>query len=688
MKSRLVLALWLGASIACSGLALGGDKQQREEDRQIAIAVCNVVEKMHFTRHKIDDEISARLHKQYLKLYDPMKLYFTQSDIDEFAKDIDKHDDELSAGDLGFAFTVYKRFIIRLHERAAWVEKLLNEKHDFAKEESIVNDPDSATWAKDDAEAMERWRVRVKYDLMLRATQNDKPEKARERIQRRYKTMVSNYDKLSSEEISELYLDALTTSFDPHSTYMAPKTQEDFDIAIKMSLNGIGALLSGEDGTTSVREIVAGGPAEKDGRLKPGDKIVAVGQGKDGTMTDVVEMKLRDVVKLIRGKAGSSVRLEIVTEKSPKPVVYEFVRQRIELEDKAAKGEIVETAKTASGVAYRVGVIKLPSFYADNEGLRLGRANAKSATADVRRILDGFKRDHVDAVVVDLRMNGGGLLNEAISLTGLFIPPAAVVQVRESAGKVTVLSDDGEGAVYTGPLVVLVNKLSASASEIFAGAIQDYNRGLVIGDSSTHGKGTVQKVYDLGRVLQRMFGNDFTGAVKLTEQKFYRVNGQTTQNRGVASDIVLPAITDSEEFGEAKLDYALDFDRIDSADYKPTNNVNPELIKHLRQQSGERVEKTAELQKLVRQKKQIDERRAQKTLVVSEARLRKDKDDFKGKDKIDDEDEDDDAAPKAGPKKKKVEKFGVDPYGKEVLAITSDLVRLKDSAFTQTQPVK
>lgn len=708
MKTRFCRCLVLLTVVLAGSVPLGMKAWAdligpQDQDREIAVKVCALMETGHITRHKVDDTISERLHKGYLRLFDPMKMYFLQSDIDEFAAFRDQHDDHVAAGDLSLAFTVFERYLARLKDRAAWAHQLIDQNFDFNKQESIVVDPETAVYAKDDKEAHDRWEKQIKYELESRVVGGDALAKARDRLHKRYKTLVRNWTKVDNDEIVEFYLDSLTNSFDPHSTYMSPKTIEDFKIAIQNSLDGIGALLQSEDGNVTIKEVVPGGAVAKDGRLKPGDRIVGVGEGVNGEVVDVVEMKLRDVVKLIRGKAGTLVRLEVIPAGTEKRVVYQLARQKIELHENEAKGEIIQVpltgltgtgkqaaqkaepakgqiAETVSkdGKALKIGVINLKSFYADDEALRRGDADARTATNDVRKILEDFNKKGVDGVVLDLRMNGGGLLNEAITLTGLFVDDGPIVQVRDYDGKVTVYPDEIPGVAYAGPLVVLVSKFSASASEIFAGAIQDYGRGLIVGDSTTHGKGTVQKIFDLGGQFKRLFGGgNNLGSVKLTMQMFYRVTGYSTQNRGVVSDVVLPSITDNADFGESKLDYALPFSKIREAAYQPMGLVGYDVIKQLQQLSAERQKSDPELVKLAERKRRFDERRARKTLTFTEASLKKERALLSDNEK----DENSEEQTELGSKKKD-EKFGSDTYTKEVLTVAADLVRLRGAALT------
>lgn len=689
IAAGIFLATLVGASLVAPS-ARADVEAPNDDDKRKALMVSGIMEQAHLNRRPIDDTISTRLHEQFLKALDPMKLYFLQEDADEFAKRASEHDDRRTYFDLDFPFLVYQRFLKRVDQRSEWVQKEFADKaYDFNQETEIVVDPKATTYAKDEQEAKQRWDDRVKYELATLMVNGEKEAEARDRIKRRYRNIGRRWHEMDADELVEIYLTSLTNSFDPHSSYMSPRTVEDFNIAIQLSLEGIGALLSSEDGLTIVKEVVPGGAADKDGRLKPGDKIVGVGEGDQGEIVDLLDMKLKNVVKLIRGKAGTMLRLEVIPANTEKHEIYALTRQKIELQDGGAKGEVIELDGEAGMPKVKVGVIKLPSFYADSQALQDGDENAKSASHDVRKILEDFKAQGVQGVVMDLRNNGGGLLNEAIMLTGLFIEEGPVVQVRDFSGRVFPYRDEFPGVAYDGPLVVLISKFSASASEIFAGAIKDYGRGIVVGDSSTHGKGTVQKVLDLGRQAQQLPGNNNLGAVKLTMQQFYRVNGMSTQNQGVSSDIVLPSPSDHEDFGEAKLDYALASDQINHAMYLPMGNVVEATIAKLREASVKRLETDETLQKLKEKKERIHERRNRATLVFNEASLKRDREEFK---EFDDEDAldgdehaaDPDAPPgEPGAKKKKDKKFGEDPYTQEVLRIMADFIRLdKESHLT------
>ena len=542
-------------------------------------------------------------------------IYFLQSDIDSFAEKKTSLDDLVRRGDVNFAYEVYDRFLERVDERIPIVEALLKQKLNFNQKESIVIDRDTAVWAKTQAEVHDKWRRRIKYDLLVQKMEKVGPQEARKKLLRRYTSFAKRMHQMNADELLETYLSSLTSSLDPHTSFMSPGTLENFEITMRLQLDGIGASLKGEDGYTTVAEIVPGGAADKDGRLKKKDRIVGVGQGAEGEMVDVVDMNLNNVVKLIRGKRGTIVRLKVIPVGQTVPTVYDIVRAKIELNDSAARGEIIEEGMKPDGSPYRIGVINLPSFYMDMAAARQGQADYKSSTRDCRKLLEGFREQGVDCVALDLRSNGGGSLPESISLTGLFIDTGPVVQIKDADKRVQQYDDLDPGVVWDGPLVVLVNKFSASASEIVAGAIQDYRRGLVIGDAATHGKGTVQSLLDLGRQLfQRLPNAPSLGALKITMQQFYRPGGRSTQMEGVKSDVELPSITNHLPVGEADLDHAIPFDRIDSAEFTSTDKVTDSMVKILRERSAERVAADEEFLELATDIARYEERKNEKTI--------------------------------------------------------------------------
>lgn len=640
------------------------------QDRLVIQMVCEFLHRGHLVKPEINDEISKRLFQRFLKDLDPSKLYFLKSDVEDFKKLEGGLADSLLRGDMTFAYKVYERFVTRVGERMKLIEELVNAPHDFTVKEYLSTDFDKMDYAADEGELGERWRKRIKFDLLLPRL-GKKPvseAEAKKQVLTRYKSLLKRWKQLDNYELMELYLSDLTTSVDPHSTYMSPATLDDFDIAMRLHLDGIGALLRSENGQTIVAEVIPGGAAAADGRLKANDKIIGVAQG-DGKFVDVIDMKLREVVKLIRGRRGTKVELKIVPAEKIEPVVYGLTRQNIELKDQEARSEIVEQGKKADGTPYRIGVIDLPSFYAD---MKLGPGAGKSATEDVRKLLKEFNAKGVDGVVLDLRRNGGGALTEALSLTGLFIDHGPVVQVKGPEGRVQHRDDPERGTVYSGPLIVLASRLSASASEILAGALQDYGRALIVGDTTTHGKGTVQMVIDVGNQLQA----DPTpklGALKLTIQQFYRVNGDSTQNRGVASDVVLPSLTEVLATGEKDLEHALPFDHVKPADHEELGLVPADVKDALKARSAERIKKSADFTKLLKDIEQVKERKERKAVPLNEKELREQ---F-SKEDAEKADQKDDGLPKEPPSDGSPYKFQRNTTNNEVLQIMQDFLQGK-----------
>jgi carboxyl-terminal processing protease len=636
--------------------------------------VAGMITRYHISQKAIDDNVSEQLLNRFLDQVDPQKLYFTQTDIDEFTKLKTELDDQILNGDVKFAFDVYDRYAAIVQERMKLAHKLIDADHDFTLDESMVTDSDKQPWAKHQAEVEDRWRKRIKYDLLILKLDGTEVAEAKKRLHKRYDNLESMLKQIEDAEKLETYLSSLTHCFDPHSSFMSPESNDDFQIQMQLRLQGIGAALRSEDGYTTVAQVVPGGAADKDKRLQVGDKIIGVGQA-EGDFTDIVEMKLSRVVRLIRGEAGTKVRLQVKPKATPTEVkVYELTRQVIELKSSEVKGEIIDTSKWLGGENtpnVRMGLINIPSFYRDFEGARQGVDNFKSTSRDVAAVLDDFKKQGgVDAVVVDLRMNGGGALSEAIEVTGLFIDEGPVVMVKELNGSTRSHDDTESGVKYGGPLVVLCNRLSASASEIFAGAIKDYGRGLVIGDTTTHGKGTVQNVMPVTRRLFRLLQpNDDRGALKLTINQFYRVNGNSTQNDGVHSDVVLPSLLDHMDLGESFMDNALKASKIDPIAHENYNLVKPEWIKDLKQNSQKRVAADEEFQKTQKRIAMFLERKNRKTVSLNEATLKQEQEEDK---KLND-DENDAEKPKDG---EDPPIFGDTPYNKEVLRIAGDYLQL------------
>lgn len=659
-------------------------EKSRSRDETIVRVVATLMNKKHLAGHPLDDEIAGRAFDSLIRSLDPLKVYFLKSDIQEFEKSRNKIDDIAKTGKMDFAISLYKVFLKRLDERIAKAHEYIDAQQDFTIDESIVKDAKKLDFPADEAEANDRIRRQVKFRMLnfeadkIRAEKDkaagkqqtevqkvlagDPNEDPRERLHRSYRTVHKRWHQLDADELLELWVSTITTSFDPHTSYMSPNSYNNFMIQMKLNLDGIGAQLTSEDGYTKLTSIVPGGAADKDGRLKPGDRITAVGQGEEGPMEDVIDVKLDEVVRRIRGTAGTVVRLSVLPSGGGESQVVAITRAKINLEDSAARSQVVEHGKKADGTSFKVGYIDLPSFYMDMEGARSNSTSFRSTTRDVRKILNEFRDNGVDAVVLDLSRNGGGSLTEAINLTGLFIDRGPVVQVKDPEGQVQVYDDEEAGVSWSGPLVVMTSKESASASEILAGAIQDYGRGLIVGDPKTHGKGTVQSLYDVGR--QFFNSNMELGALKMTIQQFYLPAGKSTQREGVLSDVVLPNITAEFENGEADLDYALPNDTVPASRFTKYNMVKSSMLADIRNRSLDRVKKSEGFAKSL---KIIDLYRAQKKEETYSLR----REDFlKRMAEMDAQRQEEEQALESQVPKKEV--FHMDHYNREVLEITKD----------------
>ena len=651
-------------------------KAFRPADRVVIKNVANMMNAQHLSKHSLDDEISKRAFEQFFKSLDPFKLYFYQSDIDGFLKEYQtKIDDEALKGkgeNVDFAVRAFKTFLERVEERVKMAHEEIDRDHDFTVDEKMVANRDALEYPKSQEEARDRMRKQIKYSLLLlkneKVDENDEQAKKKAaedpkaRLHRRYDGILKRQMQTDADEVLETYVTALTSSFDPHTSYMAPKTFTNFNIVMGLKLEGIGAQLTLEDGFTTITNVVPGGAADKDGRLKAGDRIVSVGQGVDGEMVDVQDMKLDDVVSKIRGNSGTTVRLGVRPAAGGDNAIYNITRAKISLDDSAARGQIVEHGTKADGTPFKVGYIDLPSFYLDMAGAKGKSGNYTSSTRDVRNILTTFREGNVDSVIIDLSRNGGGSLTEAISLTGLFIDHGPVVQVKDPSGEVQVYDDEDSGAAWNGPLVVMTSKESASASEIFAGAIRDYRRGIVVGDPSTHGKGTVQSLVDLGQLLQNR--PNIYGALKITIQQFYLPDGKSTQREGVPSDIILPAITSAMDISEADLDYALPADEVRKAGHQDYGLINNDMLTKLRSRSATRVKNSEGFDKLLKRIEMYRSQKDEKYVSLKEA------DFLERRKELDAEKEEEKLILDSQKPKKDI--FKKDFYTEEVLNITTD----------------
>ncbi len=569
MKFRLIYVpmllgcLLAGAALAKPAIVSIDELHANEQQRQAALIITQVMEKFHYRKPRIDDDMSIAVYERYLESLDANRSFFSAKDIKGFERYRDELDDSLRTGKLDPAFRIFRRFRELVEQRVTYAKELLQANDfDFTADETYQFDRSEADWLPDAAALDDLWRRRVKNDILsLRLAGKDETEIS-ETLRKRYEGISRRVVQMAPEDVFQAFINAFTLSVEPHTSYMSPRLSENFDIGMRLSLQGIGAVLRNENEFTQIQSTVPGGPAERSGELKGGDRIVGVAQGSDGEMEDVIGWRLQDVVDLIRGPKDSVVRLNILPKSQgvdgrTREVL--LVRDEIKLEDKAAKSEIIEAT---DGV--RLGVIEVPAFYRDFGAQAAGEEDFRSTTRDVRVLLDDLQSQKVDGIIIDLRRNGGGSLSEATELTGLFIEKGPVVQVKDSSGRIEVERDPDPEQVYAGPLAVLVDRNSASASEIFAGAIQDYNRGLILGEP-TFGKGTVQTLVDLGRFLR---SREDIGRLRLTMAQFFRVQGGSTQHRGVMPDIVYPTAKGAADHGERALDNALPWASIKAAEHQ------------------------------------------------------------------------------------------------------------------------
>lgn len=533
----------------------------------------------HYRKQELDDALSIELLEKYLDNLDPSRSYFLASDIARYSKWKTKLDDLLRQGELSPAFEIFNDFRNKATARLDNNIRLLESDYDFdfSKDETLVVDQENMEWLKSEKELDELWRKRVK-DSYLRLLMSDKePAEIRKNLIKRYHNQIKQIESRDAEDVYQIYMNALTGIYDPHTSYLSPRLIDNFNISMSLSLEGIGAVLQSEDGYTKVVRVVPGGPADQHGVLAAEDQIVGVAQGKEGEMEDVIGWRLDDVVELIRGKKNTTVRLQIIpanAESQDQIREIAIVRDRVKLEEQAAKSRIFDL--TRKDREFRIGVIDIPAFYLDFEAYRKRDPDFKSTTRDVEKLLAELKAADVDGIIIDLRNNGGGSLQEATTLTDLFINPGPVVQIRHTSQLISRQYRSRKAAKYDGPVMVLINRLSASASEIFAGALQDYGRALVVG-SQSYGKGTVQVMVPLAE-----------GQVKLTESKFYRVSGGSTQHKGVVPDITLPSFYDLEEIGESSQDHALPWDQIHPVPFKSHDDPRP-LVPVLEKKHQQRV---------------------------------------------------------------------------------------------------
>ena len=618
-RSLALCTILLAAAIAAPP-AVAASKET------IAMSVGRLLEEGHYTHQKLNEEVSRKFLQTYLEMLDYSHLFFTQKDIDELnAKYGNSIAGDVLLGTLKPAHEIYDLYTKRVDERVAKIKELLKQPIDFKSDATIELSRQKSPWPKDEAEADQLWRGRIANELLQEHLSEHPIEPAPQLVTRRYDRLSRNVHEQDKDEQVKLFLDALAETYDPHSEYLSKADMKNFSINMGLSLVGIGAMLRSEDGYAKIESLVPGGPAQVDGRLKVGDRITAVGQGQN-EFVDVREMRLDKVVEMIRGKKGTHVHLLVIPADATDPSRrknVELVRDEIKLKDQEARADII-LRKDENGNSIKLGWLTLPSFYADMD------KHQKSTTRDVLALLKRLKKENIAGLVVDLRRNGGGSLEEALSLTGLFLKSGPIVQTKDYNGSIRISSDPDPGIAYSGPLVVLTSRQSASASEIFAAALQDYGRAVIVGDKNTFGKGTVQTILPIGRFAS-LLGNrsEEDGALKLTIQKFYRIAGGSTQLHGVASDIVLPSLSDLPEFGEGALKNALPYDEVSKAKYTKWSDAHALFTDQLRHRSEARVKNDPEfhyvMEVMDRLRHKIDENRISLNEEVRKKELADDK---------------------------------------------------------------
>src|SRR5947199_1028635 len=589
MRSSLRRPLSLCTLLFAAALAAPSAPASSRET--VAMACGRLLEEGHYTRQKLSEEVSKKFLQTYLEMLDFSHLFFTQEDVNAVtAKYGNAMAGDILMGTLRPAYEIYALYTKRVDERVAKIKELLKQPSDFKSNATVELSRQKSPWPKNEAEANELWRGRIANELLQEHLSEHPIEPAPQLVSRRYDRLARNVHEQDKDEQMKLYLDALAQAYDPHSEYLSKADMKNFSITMGLSLVGIGAILRSEDGYAKIESLVPGGPAQTDGRLKVGDRITAVAQGP-AEYVDGREMRLDKVVEMIRGKKGTRVRLLVIPSAATDPSGrknVELVRDEIKLKDQEARADII-IRKDENGEPIKLGWLTLPSFYADMD------RHQKSTTRDVLALLKRLKKENIGGLVVDLRKNGGGSLEEALSLTGLFLKSGPIVQTKDDNGTTRISSDPDSGIAYSGPMVVLTSRQSASASEIFAAALQDYGRAVIVGDKNTFGKGTVQTILPIGRFAS-LLGNhsDDDGALKLTIQKFYRIAGGSTQLHGVASDIVLPSLSDLPEYGEGALKNALPYDEVAKAKYTKWSDTHSLFVDQLRRRSAERVQNDRE----------------------------------------------------------------------------------------------
>ncbi len=615
------VGLFLAFALPANALEVSAPPELKPlpQQTQAAHLTAEFLSRFHYKPVALDDALSGKVMDHFIDSLDPDRLFFLQSDVDSFKTNSTKLDDAINQEDLSIPFAMFNIYGKRVVDRMMYARSLLKQGFDFSVEESYSLKRDKGPWPKSEAERDDLWRKRVKNDWLRLKLAGKDDAAIRDTLDKRYKNSLERAFQYKSEDVFQTFMDAYTTSVDPHTDYFGAAASDEFDIAMKLSLVGIGAVLQERDDYTTIRELVAGGPAQVSGKIAVGDRIVGVGQDENGPIKEVVGMRLDEVVKMIRGTKGTVVRLDILpADAGPDGAhrIISLVRDKISLDKQAAKKTVIPVKDGTT--TRKIGVITLPAFYEDVEARRKGDKNYRSASRDVAKLIDELSREKVDGILVDLRNNGGGSLSEAIDLTGLFIGKGPVVQQRNANGEIRVESDELPTPAWKGPLGVLINRGSASASEIFAAAVQDYGRGVIIGEPS-FGKGTVQTLVNLDEVADNP--EPKFGELKLTVAQFFRVNGGTTQLRGVTPDISLPGLFDLKTVGESSFDNALPWTQIKAAKYKSSDDIKA-LLPQLQQSHDKRVKNDPDFQRFVEDVDALKAQREKSKLSLNEAERR------------------------------------------------------------------
>ena len=659
MLKRICLAIFIVAALSCQAdpriniVVSANDLKPDMQQSVVAKSLVELIENFHYQKVAVNDAFSSVVFDEYLKALDGGRSYFLQSDIADFEKFRLTMDDDVRSGDLSVPFYIFNVYQKRYNDRVNFALKEIEKKFSFTSNDTYTYDREKLPWLKSESESNSLWSKRIKYEMLNLKITGTAETKMKETLKKRYENLISQSTKFNQQDVFQIFMNSFTGSVDPHTSYFVPNKAQEFNEDLARTFEGIGARLQLENEVVKIAEIIPGGPAFKSKAIQANDRIIAVAQGKAGEFVDVIGWRLDVTVTKIKGPKGTIVRLKVIPagqELSSTPKIVELVRDKVVLEDQSAKRTIKTI--TSGGKSYKIGIIQLPAFYADFRAMQAGDPNYKSTTRDVRLLLDTLKREKVDAVVLDLRSNGGGSLPEAISLTGLFIKSGPVVQVRDRRNEIEVSEDEDESIAWTGPLGVFVDRFSASASEIFAGAIQDYGRGVIIGNQS-YGKGTVQQGIDMSRVISttdklmlkgaqtvnakgsqganvtRTNAPEF-GQINLTMAKFYRVNGSSTQHKGVVPDIEFPTVFSKDKYGESSEPSALPWDTISPSQFNPLASLD-KVKRKLIALHQERMKTSVGFKDLQEDIAEFAKREAETSITLNEAQLKKERDEQEAK---------------------------------------------------------